>query len=49
MLEFNSALEDEPELVNKDPYGAGWIVKVKVGNSAEIEELLSAEAYQAII
>lgn len=49
VLEFNTALEDEPELVNKDPYGAGWIVKVKLANAAELDELLSAEAYQALI
>lgn len=49
VLEFNSALEDEPELVNKDPYGAGWIVKIKMNDSAEAEALLDAAAYQAII
>lgn len=49
VLEFNSALEDEPELVNKDPYGAGWIVKIKMNDSAEVEALLDAAAYQAII
>lgn len=49
VLEFNSALENEPELVNKDPYGAGWIVKIKLNDPAKVEALLSADAYMAII
>ncbi len=49
VLEFNGALEDEPELVNKDPYGKGWIVKIKVSNETEIDGLLNAEAYKALI
>lgn len=49
VLAFNTALEDEPELVNKDPYGEGWIVRVKLNDPAEIEALLSADAYKAII
>ena len=49
VLEFNSALEDEPELVNKTPYGDGWIIKIKVKDQAELEGLLSADAYKAII
>ncbi|MCC8173366.1 MAG: glycine cleavage system protein GcvH [Odoribacter sp.] len=47
--EFNSALEDEPELVNKDPYGEGWIVKVSVANASELDNLLDAEGYKALI
>lgn len=47
VIEFNDALEDEPELVNSDPYGKGWIVKVEI--SGEAEELLTAEQYQALI
>lgn len=49
VLEFNSALEDEPELVNKDPYGEGWIVKIKLNDPAEVGALMSADAYKAII
>ncbi len=49
VLEFNEGLEDEPELINSDPYGKGWIVKVKMTNPAEAEELLSAEDYNAEI
>lgn len=46
VTEFNSALEDEPELLNSDPYGKGWIIKLDIGDSADITELLSAEQYQ---
>jgi len=49
VLEFNDALEDEPELVNKDPYGKGWIVKISVADKAQMAGLLDAEAYKAII
>ncbi len=49
VLEFNGALEDEPELVNKDPYGKGWIVKISVADKAQMAGLLDAEAYKAII
>lgn len=48
VLEFNEELEDQPELVNKDPYENGWIVKVKVSNNAQIDELLDAEAYKKV-
>ncbi len=47
ILEFNEKLSDEPELVNTDPYGDGWIVKVKVNNLADVDALLSAAAYQS--
>ncbi len=46
VLEFNSKLEDEPELVNSDPYGDGWIIKVKVANVADLDSLMDAAAYQ---
>ncbi len=49
VLEFNEELEDQPELVNKDPYGKGWIVKIKINDEAELENLLNADAYQALI
>ena len=48
VLEVNPDLEGAPESVNKDPYGAGWMIKVKMSNPAEVEELLSAEEYNAI-
>ena len=49
IVEVNEALENEPELVNSDPYGAGWIIKIKVSNAADVEALLSAAAYQEIV
>jgi len=49
ILEFNEALEDEPELINKDPYGEGWIIKMKVKDLADIDNLLDAEAYKKYI
>ena len=45
IIEFNDALEANPELVNNDPYGAGWMVKVRVADTAEFAALLVAEAY----
>lgn len=45
IIEVNRALEKEPELVNQDPYGAGWIFKIKANNESEVKELLSAEEY----
>ena len=47
VIEFNEALEDQPELVNSDPYGEGWIIKIEV--SGEGEELLSSDEYQATL
>ncbi len=47
--EFNEALEDEPEKVNTDPYGEGWIIKLKVSDASEIEKLLSDSDYKALI
>lgn len=49
VLEFNEELESTPELVNQDPYGKGWIVKIKITNLDEVNELLDAAAYKASI
>lgn len=46
VLEVNSALEDAPETVNSDPYGAGWMIKIELADESEKDELLSADAYQ---
>lgn len=48
IVEFNEQLEDEPELVNSDPYGEGWMVKIKFTDESEIDELLTAEAYSEL-
>lgn len=49
VLEFNQALEDDPSLVNKDPYGEGWMIKVAMSNAADLDNLLSDEGYKALI
>ena len=49
IIEFNESLEEEPEKVNSDPYGEGWMIKVKISDPSEIESLLSAEDYQSLI
>ncbi len=49
IVEFNEGLETTPELVNSDPYGAGWMVKVKITNQDEIADLLSSDAYKELI
>jgi glycine cleavage system H protein len=49
ITEFNSNLEANPELVNSDPYGEGWMIKVKMSNPYEVEALLDADAYSALI
>ena len=49
IVEFNEALEDEPEKVNSDPYGEGWMIKVKYSDASQLDELLSAEDYKALI
>ena len=49
VTEVNAALEAQPELVNSDPYGAGWMIKMKVDNTATVEALLDAAAYQALV
>lgn len=49
ILEFNEGLEDDPAAINKDPYGEGWIVKVKVGDPSELDGLLSADDYRNFV
>jgi glycine cleavage system H protein len=49
ILEKNEALDDSPEVVNKDPYGKGWMIKVKIADPSEFEELLDAAAYKELI
>jgi glycine cleavage system H protein len=49
VLSFNENLEDEPEKVNEDPYGEGWMIKMKFTNQEEIKDLMDAEAYKAHI
>ena len=49
IAEFNEALEDQPELVNSDPYGEGWMVKVILSDKADLDNLLDAEAYKTLI
>jgi glycine cleavage system H protein len=49
ILELNEALEGNPELVNSDPYGEGWMVKIKVSNRSELDELLGAEDYTGLV
>lgn len=49
VLEFNEQLENSPELVNSDPYGDGWIIKMSVDDASQIDGLLSAEAYREVI
>jgi glycine cleavage system H protein len=49
IIEFNDALERTPEDVNSDPYGKGWMIKLKIANTAEIDELLSSDAYKQLI
>jgi glycine cleavage system H protein len=49
ILEMNETLSDAAELVNKDPYGEGWLIKIKISDALELEELFSAEEYMAFI
>ena len=49
IIEFNDALESNPEMVNTDPYGDGWMIKIKISNPAEIDSLLSSESYNELI
>ena len=49
ITELNSVLEKQPELVNTDPYGAGWMVKITVDNPADVDSLLSAEDYEKLV
>lgn len=49
VLEFNESLNTEPEQINADPYGKGWIIKIKLTNPADLDQLLDAEAYGKLI
>lgn len=49
IIEKNEALDDEPEMVNKDPYGLGWMIKIKMSDAAELDDLLDAEGYKALV
>jgi glycine cleavage system H protein len=49
ILEVNAELEEKPELINEDPYGKGWIIKIAVSNASEVDELLSAADYKNLI
>ncbi|MBT3209598.1 MAG: glycine cleavage system protein GcvH [Bacteroidetes bacterium] len=49
VLEVNESLEDEPESVNKDPYGEGWMIKISLNDASELDSLLSAEQYKELI
>lgn len=49
VLEVNETINDQPELVNNAPYGEGWMIKIQVANPAELDTLLDAEAYKALI
>ena len=49
IIEFNESLEDEPEKVNTDPYGEGWMIKIKMSDASEVDELMSDEDYKALI
>ena len=46
---FNEELDQNPELVNSDPYGAGWMIKMNIGNPDEVDELLDVDAYKALV
>ena len=49
ILEMNKDIEDTPDVVNKDPYGKGWMIKVRITNPAEINDLLTPEKYKALV
>lgn len=49
VLAFNDKLEDEPELINSDPYGEGWIIKIAIADASELDDLLEAKEYQDLI
>ena len=49
IIEFNDSLEDEPEKVNEDPYGDGWMIKIKLTDTSEVEDLLSADEYKEVV
>lgn len=49
IIEVNEQLEDEPELVNEDPYGDGWMIKMKLTDASQLDDLLTAEEYEEVI
>ncbi len=49
VIEFNDTLEDDPELVNSDPYEKGWMIKIEISDESQIQDLLDAEAYKNLI
>ena len=49
VLSFNTKLEDDPELINTDPYGEGWVIKIAISDVSELDELLDASAYQELV
>lgn len=49
VIELNETLEDEPEMVNEDPYEKGWIIKIKISDNSQLENLLDASAYKKLI
>ncbi|MFT5214452.1 MAG: glycine cleavage system H protein [Polaribacter sp.] len=49
VIEFNDALEDDPELVNSDPYNRGWMIKIEFSNNSQIADLLDATAYENLV
>jgi len=49
ILEKNNDIETTPDVVNKDPYGKGWIIRIRISNSAELNELLTPEKYKAML
>lgn len=49
IIEFNESLEDEPEKVNSDPYGEGWMIKLRISDSTQVDDLLSAAQYKEVI
>ncbi|TYB78400.1 glycine cleavage system protein GcvH [Bizionia myxarmorum] len=49
IIEFNEALEDAPETVNSDPYGAGWMIKIKCANTSDVDGLMTADEYKELV
>ena len=49
IIEFNAVLEDEPEKVNSDPYGDGWMIKIKCSDMSQVDNLLSSADYKALV
>jgi len=49
VIELNEALDGEPEIINKDPYGEGWIIKIKMSDTSQVDDLLSVDAYKELI